>query len=308
MNKKLLLLLVVLSFSLSVQSQHLAFKGIEMNGSVASFATKLQPKGFIKESTHDDVISLKGPFDTYNNCIVLLFSNAQGNIRSVVVNFPEQNTLEGINKNYSNIRSFLVEKYGAPTIVSEKYGAGLFENHTDNVDVSQIKENGKYYGCEWSLSNGDVQLSLTDKNVQLLYVDRLAAQQTTPDVNSIAVPEVALSAPPTIPTATSPLSSEYGNVPPYAYPNIYNERPSYYLQQCATRLTIGLIVQISGGIVGGLMSTSYDEGVSLAGSVITLGAEITGFALECCAISSLRKAGRAFEKVHIRSNGIAIDL
>lgn len=89
---------------------------------------------------------------------------------------------------------------------------------------------------------------------------------------------------------------------------IYLERPSYYIQQCATCLTTGIIVQAAGGFVGGLMTSSASEGTAVLGAIITIGAEVTGFVLECCAVSSLKKAGRAMEKIQIQSNGIAINL
>lgn len=91
------------------------------------------------------------------------------------------------------------------------------------------------------------------------------------------------------------------------YP-IYYERPSFYLQQAAKRFTTGIITQIVGGVVGGTMIGSNDASIVGLGALILVSSELTGFIVECCGISSLRKAGMALEKVHIESNGVAIDL
>ena len=56
------------------------------------------------------------------------------------------------------------------------------------------------------------------------------------------------------------------------------------------------------------MIGSNDASIVGLGALILVSSELTGFIVECCGISSLRKAGMALEKVHIESNGVAIDL
>lgn len=95
-------------------------------------------------------------------------------------------------------------------------------------------------------------------------------------------------------------------------PVLQENRPSYYLQRCGDQFALGIGISVVGGLVGGLIqgsgTASGDEGIVLMGSIITIGAEIVAFICECRAISNLRKAGRAMERITINSNGVSIAL
>lgn len=54
-----------------------------------------------------------------------------------------------------------------------------------------------------------------------------------------------------------------------------------------------------GGLIQGVGTASGAEGTVLMGSIITVGAEIVAVICECSAVSNLRKAGRAMERITI---------
>lgn len=63
-----------------------------------------------------------------------------------------------------------------------------------------------------------------------------------------------------------------------------------------------------GGLIQGVGTASGAEGTVLMGSIITVGAEIVAVICECSAVSNLKKAGRAMERITINSNGVSIAL
>ena len=89
-------------------------------------------------------------------------------------------------------------------------------------------------------------------------------------------------------------------------------RPSYYLQKSGDQFIAGIAISAVGGFLGGVMQSvgvSFDEAeITTIGSIIIYGTSIAGFIFECCAVSNLRKAGRAMERITINSNGVQIAL
>ena len=112
------------------------------------------------------------------------------------------------------------------------------------------------------------------------------------------ISKIDISSPLASATSTSPISQE--------------NRPSYYLQRCGDAFALGIGISVVGGLFGGVIQSvgtnSGNEGTVLLGSIITVGAEIVAFICECSAVSNLRKAGRAMERISINSNGVSIAL
>jgi hypothetical protein len=65
-----IILTTIISFAQSQTSQHLAFKGVPIDGTLAEYVSIMKQNGFTQIGTEDGVALLKGDFASYKGCIV----------------------------------------------------------------------------------------------------------------------------------------------------------------------------------------------------------------------------------------------
>ena len=90
----LTLLLTFIVGVCSAQTEHMKFKGVQ-----------------------DGVSLLKGEFAGYKDCTICAVADKSGMICKVSVIFPAMDKWGDLERCYSNYKSMLSEKYGAPEIV-----------------------------------------------------------------------------------------------------------------------------------------------------------------------------------------------
>ena len=113
----LTLLLTFIVGVCSAQTEHMKFKGVPMEGTLQTFTSKLKAKGFMPIGVQDGVSLLKGEFAGYKDCIIGAVADKSGMICKVSVIFPAMDKWGDLERCYSNYKSMLSEKYGAPEIV-----------------------------------------------------------------------------------------------------------------------------------------------------------------------------------------------
>lgn len=160
-------LLFTLAFALMAmvtfaQGDHMTFKGIPMQGPLNAFVQKLKGKGFTLMNTKNEGAALKGKFATYDDCVILV-DTEKGNVSSVGVVFPEQDTWGAIITRYYSLKDMLTEKYGTPISVE------VFSNGDPGSDFSRfhaILDDECTYGSEFRTKNGSITLSLMKVNTR----------------------------------------------------------------------------------------------------------------------------------------------
>jgi hypothetical protein len=169
-------------------SEHLSFKGIPIDGTLAVYVSKMKNSGFIHKGTEDGIAIFDGDFASYKGCIIGASTLKQKDVVSkIVVLFPDRDNWSSLSSNYFNLKELLTEKYGKPSDCVEK-----FQSHYVDDDGSKMHEvqfdRCKYY-TTYEIEKGTIELSIehngvTNCFVKLAYWDK---------INSEAVKKEALS-------------------------------------------------------------------------------------------------------------------
>lgn len=159
--KKIFLCLVSILFAISAiaQGEHLAFKGVPIDGTLDQYVAKMKTVGFTYLGQQDGTAILQGDFAGYKGCTIGVSTLKSVNVVSTIgVIFPSCDDWSSLEQNYDYLKSMLTEKYGHPSDVVERFQNG---NPADN--------NSKLYEllmdrCTWyatfTTSKGDIQLSI----------------------------------------------------------------------------------------------------------------------------------------------------
>lgn len=177
MKKVATIIVLALLTSLTIQAQHLSFKGIPLEGTLQAFASKLVGKGFKQVGKQEGIVILNGPFAGYQKCEIGLVGNAKGNIFKVVVIFPKHNKWGDVEKDYYQLKELLTQKYGQTSTVIED-----LDETDDWMKLYKISESEASFGCEWTVEGGSIELQISKTDymeaaVFLSYFDQSGQQE-----------------------------------------------------------------------------------------------------------------------------------
>lgn len=153
--------------------QHLAFKGIELDGSPADFGKRLEKQGFKWRQGALYTGSFAGVDGVY-----LLVSSDQGNVWKTTVVFPASPNWPAIKEQYLRFKGWLGWKYVvSPVMVRERLSAKFREG---SCQEAWGFENGtSVYSCTFDFSEGRIVLRVAyDKAsggmcICMDYIDRI---------------------------------------------------------------------------------------------------------------------------------------
>jgi hypothetical protein len=171
--KKYIITLVILSICTICFAQtadHLAFKGVPIDGTINEYVAKMKQNGFTHVQTENGTAILTGDFAGYKGCYIGVTTLKQKDlVFSIAVLFPDKETWSNLHGNYIDLKTMLTEKYGEPTYVVEKFD-GASQPDDDQDKMYQVKfDNCKYYSI-WETAKGDIQLSIKHNSVTSCYV------------------------------------------------------------------------------------------------------------------------------------------
>ena len=165
-------------FSIAQTSEHLSFKGVQIDGKLDEYVSKMKQNGFTHLGTEEGIAILNGDFAGYKNCNVGVSTLSSNDlVYKISVLLPEQDKWSGLSSNYFELKQMLIEKYGNPKDVVEKFD-GNSEPKDDKSKMYQVMfDRCKYYSI-WKTEKGEIQLSIdrsdaSSCNVKLLYVDKI---------------------------------------------------------------------------------------------------------------------------------------
>lgn len=179
--KKVFLLLAVLALNLSIAAQeHLAFKGIPIDGTRQSFVKKLKEKGFSYMGEEDGIVMLTGDFAGYKNCLIGVNTLKDKDLVSyVAVIFPFRDTWTQLMSDYNAYKKLLTEKYGEPSDEEEHFNDRYTESSESNSLKMHALHSGEYvWYTEFTTELGRIELTIAsldyDKaSVVLRYYDKI---------------------------------------------------------------------------------------------------------------------------------------
>ena len=172
--KKVLLLLafVIASCANAAQadSQHLAFKGVPIDGTLNAYVQKMKQNGFTVIGTEDGIALLKGDFAGYKNCTIGVATLKQKDLVSkITVLFPDQDTWSHLSSNYFSLKELLTEKYGDPSDCVEEFQTRV-EPRDDNSKMHEVKMDRCTYYTTYEIEQGTIQLLIAHNSVMSCYV------------------------------------------------------------------------------------------------------------------------------------------
>lgn len=159
-------------------SAHLTFKGVPLDGTLDQYVVKMKQNGFKHISTNDGIAMLQGDFAGYKDCYVGVSTLKQKDlVYKIGVLFPEKETWSTLSGNYFDLKQMLIEKYGKPSDVVEKFDTRT-EPRDDGSKMYEVKfDRCKYYSI-WTTDKGEIQLSIDHNSVtscfvKLAYFDKI---------------------------------------------------------------------------------------------------------------------------------------
>lgn len=172
--KKLILLLMVSLMSLTlnaqIESPHLTFKGVPIDGTLNGYVQKMKQKGFDYIGTENGVALLKGDFAAYKECTIGVSTLKQKDLVSkITVIFPNCETWSALANNYFFLKDMLSDKYGKPADVVETFQS-YSETSDDNTKMTYVKLDRCKYVATFETPKGNIQLSISHKSLSSCYV------------------------------------------------------------------------------------------------------------------------------------------
>ena len=165
-------------FSIAQTSEHLTFKGIQIDGKLDDYILKMKQSGFTVVGAEKGMALLNGDFAGYKDCKVGVTTLKEKDlVYKIGVIFPEQDKWSGLSTNYYDLKNMLIEKYGKPIEELEKF-EGYSEPKDDNSKIYAVKfDRYKYYSI-WQIEKGEIQLSIDHNSstgcyIKLLYLDKI---------------------------------------------------------------------------------------------------------------------------------------
>jgi len=154
----------------SQSSDHLAFKGVPIDGTLKEYVSKMEQEGFTNLGIKDQTGILIGEFAGYKNCNIDVATLKQKDlVYKIAVLFPEKDTWSTLSGNYFDLKDMLTEKYGKPSEVVEKFDS-YSQPRDDNDKMYKVKFDNCKYSSIWKTDKGEIQLSIQHQGVITCYV------------------------------------------------------------------------------------------------------------------------------------------
>lgn len=182
MKHLVLIILAALSVAAYAQSEHLTFKGVPIDGTLAEYTEKMQEKGFHYLYSENGLTILQGDFAGYKNCQIGVSTlDNMDLVSTIAVIFTTHDTWGNLYGNYANLKEMLSEKYGKPSMVVEKFQSSYVDD--DNGRMYEVRmDRCKYYSI-FKISLGTIELSINKADygggfVMLRYQDKVNSIET----------------------------------------------------------------------------------------------------------------------------------
>ena len=182
MKHLVLIILAALSVAAYAQSEHLTFKGVPIDGTLAEYTEKMQEKGFHYLYSENGLTILQGDFAGYKNCQIGVSTlDNMDLVSTIAVIFTTHDTWGNLYGNYANLKEMLSEKYGRPSMVVEEFQSSYVDD--DSRKMYEVgMDRCKYYSI-FKTKLGTIELSINKADfgegmVVLRYQDQVNSIET----------------------------------------------------------------------------------------------------------------------------------
>lgn len=173
-------------------SNHLAFKGVPIDGTLKQFVAKMKKVGFTHVGDEDGIAILQGDFAGYKGCEVYV-STLEGNdvVAKIVVKFPDEEIWRRLQGNYTNLKEMLTEKYGKPSSIKEVFEDGSYIDD-DNDKMYAVEMDRCKYVTHFTTEKGEIILWIEHGN-GLNFGSTFVCLQYTDKINSGTIKRQAIN-------------------------------------------------------------------------------------------------------------------
>lgn len=185
--KKFLLSLTACLFAVSAfcQSEHIAFKGIPIDGTLEEYIEQLKTVDFRVSDISNGTAELYGDFAGYKDCEVTVRAILPRNlVNEIEVRFPSAGKWSDLYGVFCNLKGMLTKKYGQPTKQKTEYGTT--NTSSDDAKYSAVTTDKANHTCTFETSKGTIHMWMTpyyfSAVVRMKYTDKI----NTATVNSDA--------------------------------------------------------------------------------------------------------------------------
>ena len=170
-----------LSSYAQVESPHMTFKGVPIDGKLKEYVEKMKAKGFTSLGIEDGFALLKGDFAGYKDCTIGVSTLKEADLVSrIAVIFPNRDTWSTLSNNYFSLKEMLTEKYGQPAEEIEEFQTNL-EPRDDNSKMHELSMDRCKYITIFDTQKGKIRLYISHDGfsthfVVLAYLDKLNSE------------------------------------------------------------------------------------------------------------------------------------
>lgn len=161
MKKYLVALLVIFISTGVIAQEHLTFKGIEINGDIKEFVTKLKNNGYSQDEMNNDgtIYTLTGKFAGFDKCtIYVVGTKTSKTVWKVMVMLPDQRDWYSLKDRFTDMHSSLVDKYGKPSDEYHFFSDPYYEG--DGYELQALYNEKCSYFSSWTFETGYVYMRI----------------------------------------------------------------------------------------------------------------------------------------------------
>ena len=138
-------------------SEHLAFKGIPIQGSMTNFCQQLRTKGFSSIGRDNNLTLFSGDFTGRNATVGVTATDDGKNVYAVIVLFDPSGEWNTLVNTYNYYKDLYIRKYGNPTISKEKNPA---YSDSNTALMAEVYQGTVVWASVWEVTGGDIELSI----------------------------------------------------------------------------------------------------------------------------------------------------
>lgn len=156
--------------------EHLAFKGVPIDGTLDEYVSKMKSAGFSYIGAQDGTAFLQGDFAGFKGCMIGVKTLKNLDVVNTIgVIFPEKEDWSSLEENYQHLKKMLTEKYGNPSECVEEFQGPIYDN---NDKFNSVRRDRCTYVTRFETPKGDIRLSMGHQGyshcfVTLQYWDKI---------------------------------------------------------------------------------------------------------------------------------------
>lgn len=155
-------------------NSHLKFAGIEIDGSLATFRSKLIEKGYKPTDSHENI--LQGNFAGYECDIFIYCVEGADLVHMVIASTKPEESWDRLYIKYLSLVELYSKKYGSPSNSVNKFEYP-FDGTTD-MQMTAVKTDHAHFMTMWNTPNGDIMISISKEGtIAIYYTDKINSAQ-----------------------------------------------------------------------------------------------------------------------------------